>query len=596
MFNRKYYVIIAILILVFSLLSNGCSQEPTQKPSHEHVFNMQTIADEYLKSEATCQSPAVYYYSCSCGEKGEETFEFSTKSTHEYSAKIESAEYLKEEATCHSPAVYYKSCKWCGKKGTEIHTFTGNNCGNHDFSREKATDEYLKSEATKESPAVYYKSCKWCGAKSELTFEYGEKLKDYTEEEKKAYKPISLTLSLYDAENSIYGFTYNTRNKPLKPVIQIQKGNTLTENCQEYTAEYSKYTSYNPDNSTFNYYVVKAEITLEQGATYTYRAYDKQVEVGTENATFTTKNTNATSFTFSHVSDSQTKASDHYAAGTGSFFAQTLSQITNSDFILHTGDVVEYGKYETYWTAILDDNFSYLSKIPVMAVSGNHEARYDGHSGTDETFKHFNYKLPTQSSTANGIFYSFIYGNTKFIMINSEDLSGNALKAEQYTWLQNELANNTCKWTIVAMHNPIYSVGKWGSDPSKNYICLALRNQLQGLFNQYGVDLVLQGHDHAISRTFPINGQGLPQSENLITENGIEYSVSPSGVIYLMNGPAGNQALSPYATNDILYKYAQASYARSWADFEIDNDKITVTIKYFDGNNVNVYYSWGIKK
>ena len=146
------------------------------------------------------------------------------------------------------------------------------------------------------------------------------------------------------------------------------------------------------------------------------------------------------------------------------------------------------------------------------------------------------------------------------------------------------------------MHNPMYSIGKYGMDSSKNATCLALRAQLQGLFAQYGVDIVLQGHDHAISRTYPINGTGSAQEETWVTENGVNYSVDPSGVIYVMNGPAGDQSRSPYATDDTIYAYQQSSKKCSWAEFEVDGNKITVTVKYTDGASETVYQTWGIKK
>lgn len=41
---------------------------------HQHSFTIQNTGDVYLKSSATCTSPAVYYKSCSCGEKGTATF------------------------------------------------------------------------------------------------------------------------------------------------------------------------------------------------------------------------------------------------------------------------------------------------------------------------------------------------------------------------------------------------------------------------------------------------------------------------------------------------------------------------------------------
>ena len=244
---------------------------------------------------------------------------------------------------------------------------------------------------------------------------------------------------------------------------------------------------------------------------------------------------------------------------------------------------------------MLDDNFEYLSRVPVMAISGNHETTYNT-SGAEETFKHFNNSIPAQASTNLGYFYSFIYGDVKFIMLNTNDLTGNKLKAEQYNWLVNELKTNTCKWTVVALHNPMYSAGKWGANSANNAIALALQGQLRGLFAQYGVDIVLQGHDHVISKTNPLDGNGIAQSEVIENIDGVEYSVNPSGVIYLMNGPAGSQTRVPYVTNDARYAYAEGSKAASWAELSFEGDILTVTVKYHDGTNERVYHTWGIKK
>ena len=74
-----------------------------------------------------------------------------------------------------------------------------------------------------------------------------------------------------------------------------------------------------------------------------------------------------------------------------------------------------------------------------------------------------------------------------------------------------ELEDNTCIWTIVALHNPLYSVGKYGADNTRNQIAVSLQQQLGGLFAQYGADIVLQGHDHCVLRTYPINESGITQ-------------------------------------------------------------------------------------
>ena len=399
------------------------------------------------------------------------------------------------------------------------------------------------------------------------------------------YKPTSLTVSLYDPQESVYGFTFNTNKKPSNTVVQIQK--VGTEEWIEYPVFSVSATTYNENDTVINYYISKTEIQLEKDSSYLYRVYDKEMEVGTEYVTMTAKDPQTDSFTFVHVSDTQEGST---------YFNRVLSQVTdNADFIVHTGDVVQNSKYEHEWTEMLDDNFEYLSRIPVMAISGNHETTYNTR-GIAETFKHFNNSIPAQTSTNLGYFYSFIYGDVKFIMLNTNDLTGNKLKAEQYDWLVNELETNTCKWTVVALHNPMYSAGRYGSDSTKNEIALALQGQLRGIFAQYGVDIVLQGHDHVISKTYPIDGNGIAQSEIIETIDGVEYSVDPSGVIYVMNGPAGSQTRVPYVTNDTRYAYAEGSQAASWAEFSFEGDILTVTVKYHDGTNENVYHTWGIKK
>ena len=203
-----------------------------------------------------------------------------------------------------------------------------------------------------------------------------------------AYKPTSLTISLYDSQESVYGFTFNTNKKPSNTVVQIQKAGT--EEWIEYPVSSVSATTYNENDTIINYYISKTEIQLEKGSSYIYRVYDKEAEVGTEYTTLTAKDPEADSFTFVHVSDSQEGPT---------YFNRVLSQMTdNADFILHTGDVVQNSKYEQEWTEMLDGNFAYLSRIPVMALSGNHETTYNTR-GIAETFKHFhNCILNSQSS------------------------------------------------------------------------------------------------------------------------------------------------------------------------------------------------------
>ena len=589
--RRNILKVFAFLLSAIAVFLVGCDGQN----GHECSF-IQTVQSEgYLKEDTTCEHGKLYYYSCTCGAHGEETFEVGNSGIHVFSQKIVSEKYLKYEATCQEGAVYYKACESCGKAASGNMVFThGEPTGEHHYTEEIVSEQYMKEEATLTSGELYYKSCV-CGAVGTETFSYGEPLKVYTEVEKESYKPTSLTVTLYDSKNSVYGFAWNTLKMPLRPVIQIGKDG-LTGDYEEYLANVEVATSLNANDKEFTYYTVKVAVDLDPSETYTYRAYDKYVDVGTDMATLQTKDTKATAFTFVHMSDSQETA-DSTGEGTGRYFEQVLSQIVgSSDFIVHTGDVVQDAKYKGHWDGMLDSNFAYLSKIPLMAISGNHETD-SGHGYWHSTYNHFNFNLPEQKSTQTGLYYSFVYGNAKFIMLNTNELTArNGLKNEQYNWLVSELENNTATWTIVGMHNPMYSVGKWGMDTSRNQASLGLRAQLQSLFAEYGVDVVLQGHDHIVSKTFPINGRGEPQSEKRETVDGVEYSVDPSGVIYVMNGPVGDQRRDTYGSDNSVYEYGQIANTRSWAEFAIDGEYMKVTVKYYDGTQAKTYYTWGVKK
>lgn len=428
-------------------------------------------------------------------------------------------------------------------------------------------------------------------SKDESTSSKGEIAEDTEDlvlsDEELEYKPKSLTVSLYDLQKSIYGFTFNTDKEPIKPVVQIKKQGQ--KSWIEYSLSSVKTMTFNSDWSIYYYYVSKTEIKLDANSTYIYRVCDTGAEkkygkyIGTEETTLKTKNTKSNSFTFAHISDTQRGSVQ---------FGQVLSLVTDkSDFLLHTGDIIQ-NPIETDWIDMIDGNFKYLSRIPMMAIAGNHEV--NGGFKNNDIYRHFNNSIPTQTSTASGYFYSFIYGNAKFIMLNTNDLKNNQLSDEQYNWLVNELESNSCKWVIVSLHNPLYSVGEWGS--TNNTIALALQNQLKGIFAEYGVDVVLQGHDHTISRTFPINKEGLPQKETVEKSNGVEYSVDPNGVIYLTNGTSGSVTREPENYDKTLYKYAAASNEATWSEISVDGDKLTVVVKHYDGGKETVYYKWGIKK
>jgi 3',5'-cyclic AMP phosphodiesterase CpdA len=70
---------------------------------------------------------------------------------------------------------------------------------------------------------------------------------------------------------------------------------------------------------------------------------------------------------------------------------------------------------------------------------------------------------------------------------------------DQLAFLERTLRDTTAAWKIVAVHHPPYSAGYQGSSK-------ASRQAFAPLFERYGVQLVLSGHDHDYQRSKVING------------------------------------------------------------------------------------------
>ncbi|MBR4862128.1 MAG: chitobiase/beta-hexosaminidase C-terminal domain-containing protein, partial [Firmicutes bacterium] len=63
-----------------------CNYVIEQQLTHTCVFDKKAVTEAYKKSDATCMNPAKYYYSCTCGEHGEATFEDGALGEHTVSS------------------------------------------------------------------------------------------------------------------------------------------------------------------------------------------------------------------------------------------------------------------------------------------------------------------------------------------------------------------------------------------------------------------------------------------------------------------------------------------------------------------------------
>jgi hypothetical protein len=189
-------------------------------------------------------------------------------------------------------------------------------------------------------------------------------------------------------------------------------------------------------------------------------------------------------------------------------------------FHLFNGDLcyanLAEDRVRTWWDFWANNSRS-ARKRPWMPSAGNHENELgNGPIGYQAYQTYFSLPPTTgQTDLTRGLWYAFTAGSVRVISIANDDVayqdggnsyvrgySGGAQKA----WLQAELAstraNRDIDWIVVCMHQVAISTAD-----RANGADLGIREEWVPLFDRYGVDLVVCGHEHHYERSHPIRGQ-----------------------------------------------------------------------------------------
>jgi 3',5'-cyclic AMP phosphodiesterase CpdA len=94
----------------------------------------------------------------------------------------------------------------------------------------------------------------------------------------------------------------------------------------------------------------------------------------------------------------------------------------------------------------------------------------------------------------SGPYYTRKLGDAQLFMLDS-----NVVGSAQTAWLKAQLEKSTATWKIAAFHHPPYTCG--GHSGNRD-----VQSRWVPLFEQYGVQLVLSGHDHNYQRFAARNG------------------------------------------------------------------------------------------
>jgi acid phosphatase type 7 len=255
---------------------------------------------------------------------------------------------------------------------------------------------------------------------------------------------------------------------------------------------------------------VVALAALDPGSTYHYRV---EGVGGSSSGCFRTAPVGDDSrFSFAVVGDSG-------SGGKGQLAVAALLERLRPDLVLHTGDVVYPAGQERHYDRRFFAPYRNLIKtVPLFPVLGNHDVR----KGNGAAFLE-NFHPPLGSPGSTKRYYSFDWGNTHFVALDSELYHGDrgSNPEEQRDFLERDLATTRKRWTVAFLHRSPYGSSRHGGDEK-------VREDLEPLFVKHGVDLVFSGHDHVYERTVPITG--------------VTYVVSGGGGRRLY--PAGNGELT----------------------------------------------------
>ncbi len=275
------------------------------------------------------------------------------------------------------------------------------------------------------------------------------------------------------------------------------------------------------------------------------------------------------------------------------YAAHTATQ--KADLWLMLGDNAYWqGRDMDYQEGIFKIYGDQLRNTELWPAPGNHDY-YSGANASSGSGPYFNTFALPKLAQAGGVpsnteaYYSFDYGKVHFICIDS-DGSPRAVGGAMYNWLVNDLtyAQANSEWIIAYFHHPPYTKGTHNSDTEAQLI--EMRTNFVPLLEQYGVDLVLNGHSHTYERSFLIDNHiGLSSTFDPLTMrlDGGNGNTTPyvkpgdlpghKGTVYTVCGVSGKKG-----TGALNHPAMSMSTGAHWGSLVIDVAGLTLHTKFLN--------------
>lgn len=301
-------------------------------------------------------------------------------------------------------------------------------------------------------------------------------------------------------------FLWRTDLETLASQVQIGPADGFPDSATTVDGYTFLYGGLEADTGDFRMHEVRMCGTLEPGTTYSYR-------VGGEGAwsdtfTFTTPGAPGTFDTYRVAIAGDSR-------GAYDTWGQLLRKMdaAEPDFFMFSGDMVEIGPNQTEWDAWFAAGGDILAERAFVPAHGNHEML------AVHYFAQF--ALPGTHEQ----YFALDYGDLLVMSLNDTVADGGIRDVEERSFIEAELRDTEATWKVAMHHQPAYSTC------TNHHSDLDVRAAWTDVFESFGVDLVLAGHNHIYERSLPIR-DGAEQAPG-------------QGTVYLVSGGAG----APLYTN-----------------------------------------------
>ena len=244
---------------------------------------------------------------------------------------------------------------------------------------------------------------------------------------------------------------------------------------------------YKSNNSLIvNYHSVIFE-NLKPNTLYAYRVGDD--ENWSEWIQFKTASDKYSQTQFVYFGDAQNDILSHWSR----VIRMAYQTAPNASFVIHAGDLVDTAHRDYEWAQWFKAGGFIHSQWTAIPVVGNHEFQRVNDSTSRRLSIQWRpqFSLPVEENLDEKLHetvYTVEYQDVLILVLNST-----GLLEEQTEYIKEKLSNTDAKWKIVTNHHSVFS-------PAEGRDFEYARRVWKPLFDKYGVDLVLNGHDHTYAR------------------------------------------------------------------------------------------------